>query len=88
MNFAPELIHEHGPLGLHLFDFRQEPVNLQQIHANSVIPGGLFPNGMWVCGYLCLIVNETTRNYEHGSIFTSLYIIVITELLKYLQRGR
>ena len=40
---------------------------------------------MLVCGYLCLIVKETTRDYEHGSIFTSLYIIVIIELLKYLQ---
>ena len=29
---------------------------------------------MLVCGYLCLIVKETTRDYEHRSIFTSLYI--------------
>ena len=43
------------------------------IDANPVILGGLFPNGMWVCGYLCLIVKETARDYEHGSIFTSLY---------------
>ena len=42
---------------------------------------------MLVCGYLCLIVKETIRDYEHGSIFTSLYIIVITELFKYLQRA-
>ena len=35
---------------------------------------------MLVCGYLCLIVKETTRDYEHGSVFTSLYIIVITEV--------
>ena len=27
--------------------------------------------------YLCLIVKETTRGYEHGSIFTSLQLIVI-----------
>ena len=33
---------------------------------------------MLVCGYLCLIVKETKRDYEHGSVFTSLYIIVIT----------
>ena len=40
---------------------------------------------MMVCGYLCLTVKETTRDYEHGSIFTGLYIVVIIELLKYLQ---
>ena len=28
---------------------------------------------MLVCGYLCLIVKETTRDDEQGSIFTSLY---------------
>ena len=34
---------------------------------------------MVVGGYLCLILKETTRDYEHVSIFTSLYIIVITK---------
>ena len=41
---------------------------------------------MLVWGYLCLIVKETTRDYEHGSVFyKSLYWHTCQSVANYLR---